>query len=167
MLEKPYRPCVGIALFNRNGLVFIGRRFGGVEHHDAQHQWQMPQGGIDDGEEPRFAAARELFEETNISTVRYLGELHEWLSYDLPEDLAGRAWRGKYRGQTQKWFAYRFEGDEQEIDVRNPGDGHYKAEFKEWRWERLGDVPHLVIPFKKPIYERVAEEFMPFTQISG
>lgn len=157
----PYRPCVGIMALNRAGLAFVGRRIDGPEHIDATHAWQMPQGGIDPGEEPRIAAARELREETNISSVEWLGEVADWLNYDIPPDIVGLAWQGRYRGQTQKWFAVRFIGDESEIDVAHPGGGH-QAEFSAWRWESLQNVPDLVVPFKRHVYERVVKEFAQF-----
>lgn len=159
MLEKPYRLCVGIVLFNQSNQVFIGRRFSGIENSDPSHQWQMPQGGIDPGEEPRMAAARELFEETNITTIRYLAEADDWFQYDLPEDVSTKTWSGKYKGQKQKWFAYKFEGTEKEINVHNPANGRYKAEFKEWRWENFENIPNLVIPFKREVYLSVYGAF--------
>jgi putative (di)nucleoside polyphosphate hydrolase len=159
----PYRPCVGIVAFNRDGLAFIGRRIDGPEHVDLTHAWQMPQGGIDAGEEPWPAALRELHEETNISSVERLGEIDEWLSYDIPADLIGQAWNGRYRGQTQKWFAVRFTGAESEIDIAHPG-GTHQAEFSAWRWEPLQNVPDLVVPFKRPVYERVVAEFSKFAR---
>src|SRR5947209_5656798 len=113
----PYRRCAGLAVFNRDGLVFIGRRRDGPEHVDATHNWQMPQGGIDSGEDPWPAALRELYEETNIRSVEKLGEIAEWLAYDIPREIIGQAWGGKYRGQTQKWYALRFTGDPAEIDI--------------------------------------------------
>jgi putative (di)nucleoside polyphosphate hydrolase len=160
--DLPYRPCVGVALFNRDGLVFIGRRIDGPEHIDLTHSWQMPQGGIDDGEEPWPAAVRELREETNIRSVERLGEIAHWLTYDIPREIVGQAWKGKYRGQRQMWFAMRFIGDEQEIDVEHPA-GH-EAEFSAWRWERLQNVPDLVVPFKRAVYDCVAKEFQQFAK---
>jgi putative (di)nucleoside polyphosphate hydrolase len=154
----PYRPCVGLAVLNRDGRVFIGRRLEGPEHIDATHVWQMPQGGIDPGEDPWPAARRELREETNIRSVEKLGEIEEWLSYDIPRDIVGQAWKGRYRGQRQKWFALRFTGDEREIDIAHPAGGH-EPEFAQWRWEPLANVPELVVPFKRPVYERVVKEF--------
>jgi putative (di)nucleoside polyphosphate hydrolase len=159
----PYRPCVGIVAFNCDGLAFIGRRIDGPEHVDLTHAWQMPQGGIDAGEEPWPAALRELHEETNISSVERLGEIDEWLSYDIPADLIGQAWNGRYRGQTQKWFAVRFTGAESEIDIAHPG-GTHQAEFSAWRWEPLQNVPDLVVPFKRSVYERVVAEFRKFAR---
>lgn len=160
--DLPYRPCVGVVLFNRDGLVFIGRRIDGPEHIDLTHAWQMPQGGIDEGEEPWPAALRELREETNIRAVERLGEVADWLKYDIPRGLVGQAWQGKYRGQTQKWFAMRFTGDDGEVDVEHPA-GH-KPEFSAWRWERLEKTPDLVVPFKRPVYDRVASEFRQFAK---
>ena len=156
----PYRPCVGTMVLNRQGLVFIGRRIEGPEHVDKMHAWQMPQGGVDKGEDPWKAALRELYEETNIRSVEKLGEIGEWLTYDIPREIVGEAWGGKYRGQTQKWYALRFTGDDSEIDIAAPG-GH-KPEFAEWRWEPMKNLPKLIIPFKRPVYERVVKEFAKF-----
>jgi putative (di)nucleoside polyphosphate hydrolase len=108
--DLPYRTCVGIMLLNRDGLVFIGRRAGGIEHVDDSHVWQMPQGGVDPGEDNWEAARRELYEETSVRSVEKLAEVNEWLIYDIPRTVAGRAWKGRYRGQRQKWFAMRFTG---------------------------------------------------------
>lgn len=154
----PYRPCAGIMLLNRAGLAFIGRRTGGPEHVDDLHAWQMPQGGIDENEDPYKAALRELYEETNVRSVEKLGEMPGWLHYDIPPDIAGQAWKGKYRGQKQKWFALRFTGEDREIDVANPGGGH-KPEFTAWRWERMEKMPGLVVPFKRQSYEKIVAEF--------
>jgi putative (di)nucleoside polyphosphate hydrolase len=159
----PYRPCVGVAVFNRDGLVFIGRRIGGPEHLDQTHSWQMPQGGIDHGEEPWQAAVRELREETNIRSVERLCESTEWLTYDIPRELIGQAWKGKYRGQKQKWFAVRFTGEDSEIDVAHP-DGAAEPEFSAWRWEKLQSIPELVVPFKRAVYDGVAHEFRRFAK---
>ncbi|GGH31570.1 RNA pyrophosphohydrolase [Alsobacter metallidurans] len=160
--KLPYRPCVGIMLLNRDGLVFIGKRKreAGPEHVDDRHAWQMPQGGIDRGEDPYVAALRELQEETNVTSTKLLAEAPDWFAYDLPGPVAGRAWRGKYRGQTQRWFALRFVGEDSEIDIHAPAGGH-KAEFEAWRWERMDRLPELIIPFKRPVYERVVETFRP------
>jgi putative (di)nucleoside polyphosphate hydrolase len=158
--DLPYRPCVGAALFNREGLVFVGRRIGGPEHVDLTHSWQLPQGGIDAGEEPWPAAVRELGEETDIRSVERIGEIAEWLNYDIPRDLIGQAWNGKYRGQTQKWFAMRFTGHDSEINVEHPA-GH-EPEFNAWRWEKLQNLPDLAVPFKRAVYARVVGEFRHF-----
>jgi putative (di)nucleoside polyphosphate hydrolase len=156
--DLPYRPCVAVMVLNRQGLAFIGRRIEGPEHIDATHAWQMPQGGIDKGEEAWPAALRELREETNIRSVERIGEIADWLKYDIPREIVGQAWKGKYRGQTQKWFALRFTGDDSEIDVANP-DGAHEPEFAAWRWEPMQNVPDLVVPFKRAVYERVVREF--------
>ena len=159
----PYRPCVGMTVLNREGLVFIGRRTEGPEHVDLTHVWQMPQGGIDKGEDPWPAALRELHEETSIKSVEKLGEVEEWLTYDIPPNIVGQAWKGKYRGQKQKWYAVRFMGSEGEINVLRPAGGH-KPEFIEWRWEPMRNLPGLIIPFKRPVYERVVKEFSRFAK---
>ncbi|HWG04416.1 MAG TPA: RNA pyrophosphohydrolase [Beijerinckiaceae bacterium] len=155
-----YRPCVGVALFNKKGRVFVGRRKGGsAEHVSPGHEWQMPQGGIDDGETPYEAALRELREETNVRSVSLLAEAPDWYSYDLPPEILRHNWKGDYTGQRQKWFALRFEGKKDEIDVAHPS-GHH-AEFDAWRWEHLERLPELIIPFKRPVYEQVVAAFAP------
>jgi putative (di)nucleoside polyphosphate hydrolase len=159
----PYRPCVGIMVLNRDGLVFVGRRRNGPEHVDNTHQWQMPQGGVDPGEDAYPAALRELYEETNIRSVEQLGEIKDWLTYDIPRDIVGLAWKGKYRGQTQKWFALRFTGEDREINIANPAGAH-EPEFSAWRWEPIKNLPALVIPFKRGVYERVVREFSHLAQ---
>jgi putative (di)nucleoside polyphosphate hydrolase len=159
--DLPYRPCVGMMVLNRAGRVFIGRRIDGPEHVDMAHAWQMPQGGVDPGENPWPAALRELYEETNIRSVQKLGEIEEWLAYDIPRDIVGQAWKGKYRGQRQKWYALRFTGDENEIDIAHPAGGH-KPEFAEWCWGPMKNLPQLIIPFKRKVYERVVREFAKF-----
>ena len=158
--DKPYRPNVGIALFNASGQVLIGRRFrdDGPEIILPGLEWQMPQGGVDPGEDTWDAARRELYEETSVRSVQKLGEVADWLIYDIPRTVAGRAWKGRYRGQRQKWYAVRFTGADAEINVANPGGGH-KAEFVNWRWEPMKNLPDLIVPFKRPVYERVVKEF--------
>jgi len=159
----PYRPCAGIMVLNRAGLVFIGRRNSGPEHTDTKNDWQMPQGGIDEGEDTYKAALRELYEETNIKSVEKLGEIGEWLHYDIPRDIVGQAWGGKYRGQKQKWYALRFTGDDSEIDIAHPAGGH-EPEFVDWRWVVMNTLPGLVVPFKRTTYERVVREFAKFAK---
>ncbi|WP_161912064.1 RNA pyrophosphohydrolase [Methylosinus sp. C49] len=159
MSELPYRPCVGVMLINAKGLVFLGRRLSKrADPQVIEHEWQMPQGGIDEGEEPLAAALRELHEETNVTSVSVLAEAQDWYSYDLPPEAAKR-WKGKYRGQTQKWFAFRFEGEEAEIDIERPGGGQHEPEFDAWRWERAALLPGLIVPFKRDVYERVVRDF--------
>jgi putative (di)nucleoside polyphosphate hydrolase len=163
----PYRDCVGIAVFNHEGNVFVGRRR--VEDDpersaDYEAPWQMPQGGIDKGEDPLRAALRELHEETNITGVSLLAEAPEWIYYDLPDEALGKALKGKYRGQRQRWFAFAFTGDESEINVATPGGGKFHAEFDAWRWERLSRTPSLIVPFKRDAYEKVVEAFADIPQ---
>ena len=154
----PYRACVGMMVLHRDGRVFIGRRTNGPEHVDGTHAWQMPQGGVDEGEDLYRAALRELLEETSIKSVEKIGEIADWLSYDIPREIVGQAWKGKYRGQKQKWFAFRFTGAESEINILEPAGGH-EPEFVEWRWEPIKNLPSLIIPFKRPVYDRVVAEF--------
>lgn len=157
MSELAYRPCVGVMLINARGHVFVGRRVGKDDPPLLQQfVWQMPQGGIDEGEEPLAAALRELREETNVTSVSVLAESADWYSYDLPPEANKRR---KYRGQTQKWFALRFTGDEAEIDVERPDGGRHTAEFDAWRWERAALLPELIVPFKRDVYERVVRDF--------
>jgi putative (di)nucleoside polyphosphate hydrolase len=159
--QEGYRPCVGIALFNHEGQVFIGQRIG----FSGDEGWQMPQGGIDEGETPLAAALRELREETNVASVTLLGEGAEWLAYDLPADALRDSWKGRWRGQTQKWFAFRFTGQEAEIDIANPAGGH-KAEFGAWRWAELAEVPALIVPFKRGVYQSLVKQFAGFNKPS-
>jgi putative (di)nucleoside polyphosphate hydrolase len=156
-----YRPNVGIALVNREGDVFIGRRKKerGVALASG-HEWQMPQGGVDEGEAPLQAARRELYEETNVRSASLVAEAPEWLAYDLPENALKR-FGGKYRGQTQKWFLFRFEGEDSEIDIHRPAGGAHSPEFADWRWERFEALPDLVVPFKREIYIQVVAWFAP------
>lgn len=156
-VNLPYRPCVGTMVLNYAGLVFVGLRTGGPEHVDALHGWQMPQGGIDAGEDTYRAALRELREETNITSVELLAESQGWFCYDIPAELIGRAWNGRFRGQRQKWYALRFTGAEDEIDVAHPGD--HEPEFVAWRWAAMRELPDLVVPFKRKVYEAIVAEF--------
>jgi len=144
-------------VLNRAGLVFVGRRTDGPEHVDATHVWQMPQGGIDEDEDPYAAALRELYEETGIRSVQKLGEIADWLTYDLPREVVKTAWGGRYRGQKQKWFAMRFTGQDSEIDI-SARLGH-KAEFDDWRWAQPAELPQLAVPFKRQIYLDVVRTF--------
>ena len=158
--DLPYRPCVGIMVLNAKGLVWAGRRIseGNSEYDGSPQLWQMPQGGIDPGEDPETASLRELYEETGIKSVSLLAEASRWINYDLPEKLIGVGLKGKYRGQTQRWFAYRFEGDESEIAINPPPGGH-TAEFDAWEWKPMTDLPELIVPFKRKVYEEVVAEF--------
>ncbi len=156
----PYRPCVGIMVLNHKGLAWTGHRIEEItgEVQGGNQLWQMPQGGIDKGEEPIDAALRELYEETGIESVTLLAEASEWIHYDLPEELLGIALKGKYRGQKQRWFAYRFDGDESEIRINPPPGGH-SAEFDRWAWKPMRQLPELIVPFKRKLYEEVIAAF--------
>ncbi|MBM3618527.1 MAG: RNA pyrophosphohydrolase [Alphaproteobacteria bacterium] len=147
--QLPYRPCVGIMLLNRENKVFAAKRI------DMRAEaWQMPQGGIDKGEDPRTAALRELEEETGVTSVEIIAESQDWIPYDLPVELVTKLWGGKYRGQKQKWFVLRFLGNDSEInlDTETP-------EFLEWKWVEMRDLPALIVPFKRDLYERIVAEF--------
>lgn len=147
--ERPYRPCVGIMLLNGGGQVFVAQRI------DQQVEaWQMPQGGIDAREDPRQAVFRELKEEIGTDHAEVLAESRGWLDYDLPRDLADKVWRGRFRGQTQKWFALRFLGQDSDIDIETE-----HPEFNAWRWAPMADLPRLIVPFKRDNYEKVVAEF--------
>ena len=162
--EKPYRTNVGIALFNREGAVLIGRRYrdDGPEIILPGFEWQMPQGGIDGDEDPRAGAFRELWEETGVSRADYLAET-AWLAYDFPSYDGPPHRLAIFRGQRQKWFALRFTGSDEEIDPLSERNSQ-AAEFDAWRWEQLDRVASLVVPFRRTVYEAVAEAFAPFAR---
>ena len=152
----PYRPCVGVMVIDRHGRVWVGRRAdmpGDAE--GASQWWQMPQGGIDDGEAPLTAAVREVLEETGMRSLEMLGQTKDWLTYDLPPELVGVAWGGKFRGQRQKWFAMRFTGDDSEIDI---APEHGPAEFEAWKWVPVGELVASIVPFKRDVYRAVVAE---------
>lgn len=155
--ELPLRPCAGIMLIDARGLVWIGRRLPKWIGDKSAAIWQMPQGGIAPSEDPERAALRELEEETGVTSVEIVAEAAHWLTYELPDHLVGVALKGRYRGQKQKWFAMRFTGKDSEIDI-SARDGR-KAEFDAWRWARMSELPDLIVPFKRPVYEALAEEF--------
>jgi putative (di)nucleoside polyphosphate hydrolase len=147
-------------ILNTEGLVWVGRRISepDSEMGGRSQLWQMPQGGIDEGEEPLAAARREIFEETGMESLKLIEEAPNWVRYDLPADRVGITWKGRYRGQTQKWFAFRFHGDEREIRI-DPPPGGYEAEFSQWAWRPMADLPGLVVPFKRKVYEEVVATF--------
>jgi putative (di)nucleoside polyphosphate hydrolase len=151
--ELPYRPCVGVMLVNSDGHVFVGRR---IDNREGDF-WQMPQGGIDKGEDLIGAAWRELHEETGVSEDHavLIAQSKEELLYDLPEELMGKLWGGKYRGQRQYWVLARFTGQDADIDL----EAHDPPEFCEWKWVAPGLLPELIVPFKKRVYRAVLEEF--------
>jgi putative (di)nucleoside polyphosphate hydrolase len=144
-----YRPCVGLMLINRDGLILIGERIDA-----AVGGWQMPQGGIDPDEPPRAAAMRELAEEVGTERAELMAESRCWYAYDLPPELIPAFHGGRYRGQTQKWFAFRFAGSDADIDIHTE-----KPEFSRWRWAAPDEVVHLIVPFKRAVYEAVFDEF--------
>ncbi len=152
--ELPYRRCVGIMLINSEGKVWIGDRIGySDDSHDTA--WQMPQGGIDKGEEPATAALRELAEEAGTDKAEIVRESEHWYNYDLPKEIVGKALKGKYRGQTQRWFLLRFTGKDSDIDIT--ADDH--QEFSAWRWANIDELESLIVPFKREVYAQVVAEF--------
>lgn len=149
----PYRPCVGIMLVNTGGMAFVGKR---IDNQEGDW-WQMPQGGIDEGEDLRQAALRELWEETGVGDahVNLVARTREELLYDLPGELLGKLWKGRYRGQRQHWYLGRFEGADSDIRL----DAHTPPEFSEWKWVEPELLPELIVPFKKHVYRAVLDEF--------
>lgn len=148
-MDLPYRPCAGIMLVNRDWKVFVGQRL-----DQRVEAWQMPQGGIDKGEAPAAAALRELCEETGTDKAEIIAESRDWIKYDLPEHLQGKVWKGRYRGQTQKWFLLRFTGDDSDINIATE-----HPEFMAWRWARLSELVDFAIAFKRDSYREVVAEF--------
>ncbi len=147
--DRPYRSGVGIMLLDAEGRVFVARRI-----DTPGDAWQMPQGGIDDGETPRAAALRELAEEIGTNKAEIIAESRDWLAYDLPPELAARVWGGRYRGQRQKWFVMRFTGADGDFRLATA-----EPEFSAWKWVEAAELPRLVIPFKRALYEALLEEF--------
>jgi len=159
-LTLPYRLNVGAVLFNDAGRILVARRANLPNAEGAAGGWQLPQGGIDEDEDPAEAIFRELLEEIGTANVSILGEHPDWMTYDLPPELLGVSFKGKYRGQRQKWFALRFLGADS--DIRLDADPH--PEFDAWRWAELADLPGLAVEFKRNIYEALARDFAPFAK---
>jgi len=156
--ELPYRPCVGAVVINRDGLVLVAQRA-----DMDKPAWQLPQGGIDRDETPRQAVMRELAEEIGTTKAEIVAEARDWLCYDFPDDLAGRPWKGRYRGQKQKWFAVRFSGIDEDIDLAAGN----RPEFRDWKWVPMDSLPDLAVPFKRPVYEALVAEFRSLAPMSG
>ncbi len=147
--DRPYRKCVGLLLLDKQNRVFVGQRI-----DQRAEAWQMPQGGIDPGEDPRTAAFRELEEEIGTANAEIIAESKQWIPYDLPEEIADEVWKGRYRGQTQKWFALRFLGHDDEIDIATA-----HPEFDQWKWCDFAELEAHIVPFKRETYRQVMAEF--------
>ena len=153
-LVLPYRPCAGIMLLNNKGKVFVARRI-----DTDTEAWQMPQGGIENGEDPKVAAIRELEEETGITQAEIIAEYQDWLTYDLPDKLYGKVWKGRYSGQTMKWYVMRFYGEDSDINIKTR-----HPEFSSWRWVDMNDLQEIIVPFKRDIYKALSEKFYYLTE---
>lgn len=149
--DLPYRPCVGMMILNKDNKVLVAKRLDNMA--DA---WQMPQGGIDDGEDPRTALYREMEEEIGTRNAKIIDEHKDWLTYDLPDNLIGKIWKGRYRGQKMKWFLMRYLGQDSDINIETD-----HPEFSEWKWMDMDRVPHAIVEFKQPLYEQLVAYFGP------
>ena len=147
--DRPYRPCVGIVLKNTDGKIFVGQRIDNMVE-----AWQMPQGGIDDGETPIDAGFREMMEEIGTNNATFVAEHPDWLDYDIPEELANRLWNASFKGQTQKWLLFEFTGDDSDINIVTE-----EPEFRAWKWAEPEGLPDLAVPFKKDVYLGVLDAF--------
>jgi putative (di)nucleoside polyphosphate hydrolase len=152
--DLPYRPCVGMMLLNGRGEAFVARRI-----DMPSESWQMPQGGIDAGEAPNVAVFREMREEIGTEKAQVLGESAGWHDYDLPPELLGKIWGGRYRGQRQKWFVLRFTGNDADINIATP-----EPEFLAWKWAPVAQLPDLIVPFKRDLYTKIVAEFAPYAE---
>ena len=152
--DLPYRPCVGMMVFNARGQIFVGMRM-----DNRAEAWQMPQGGIDEGEDPTEAAFRELMEEIGTDKVEIVAETDDWLKYDLPDELMGKMWKGRYRGQEQKWFLMRYTGTDADINIETD-----HQEFRAWEWASIDTLVSRIVPFKKDLYMAVVEQFAPILE---
>lgn len=150
----PYRPCVGVMLLNRQGKVFVAKRIDTMVE-----AWQMPQGGIDSGEEPENAVYREMMEEIGTRNAEIIHEMDPWLTYDLPEHLIGKVWKGKYRGQKMKWYLMRYLGQDSDIDLNT-----HHPEFSEWQWIDMDNLVHSIVDFKRPLYAQLVDHFGPLAK---
>ena len=153
-LVLPYRPCAGIMLLNNKGKVFVARRI-----DTDTEAWQMPQGGIENGEDPKVAAIRELEEETGITQADIIAEYQDWLTYDLPDKLYGKVWKGRYGGQKMKWYVMRFHGEDSDINIKTR-----HPEFSSWRWVDMNDLQEIIVPFKRDVYKALSEKFYYLTE---
>jgi putative (di)nucleoside polyphosphate hydrolase len=153
MSDLPYRPCAGVMLVNAEGKVFVGQRI-----DSSVEAWQMPQGGIDPGEDAETAAIREIGEETGIDPafIQIVTRTADELIYDLPPELVGKLWKGKYRGQRQTWFLARFTGTDADVNIATP-----HPEFRQWKWAEPSELPDMIVPFKRALYEDVVSRFAP------
>ena len=152
--DLPYRPCTGVMLINPEKFVFVGQRI-----DTTMEAWQMPQGGIDDGEDPKDCAFRELKEEIGTNNASIVARSNDWLTYDLPDNLIGKVWGGKYRGQKQIWFLMKFLGNDSDINLET-----HNPEFSSWRWVDVKDLPGMIVPFKRKLYRSVINEFSSYFQ---
>ena len=153
--ELPYRLGVGAVLFNADGKVLVAQRI-----DTPGNAWQMPQGGIDEGEDPRETVFRELAEEIGTANAEIIGETDGWLTYDLPKEIRKTIWKGRYRGQKQKWFALRYLGCDKDIDL----EAHKHPEFSTWKWAEFETIPDLIVPFKKSLYQEIVDTFQHLTE---